>query len=330
MKNVIVLGSTGSLGTQTLKVLEKYPQDFKVTGLSANQNNKLLQKQAKKLKIPLKSTALAARDGEKELIRLIKSKETDIVINVLSGIAGIAPTKATLKAGKTLLLGNKESMVADGKEIMALAKKMNQTIFPIDSEHNAIFEIIRKFPNRKVKKVVLPCSGGPFLGKTIEELGNVTAKEAAKHPKWKMGKKISIESATLINKGFEVIEAHYLFNLPLEKIDVVIHPDCKIHGIVEFEEEKVGYFGDPDMCKHIENALLAAIGRATAKREIRKIKDGDIGPQTNYKLLPGLKIVLENFRKRPEGIRDFLKKEEEAVADFLQGKINFADIFARL
>ncbi len=345
MKNVVILGSTGSLGTQTLEVLKKYPNDFCVIGLSANSNRKFLEKQTQKLEIKnttrqqrlAESTpghpqgrdneniVLASRDGEQALNKLAQLPEADIIINVLSGTSGINPTKTALSSGKTVLLGNKESLVAEGEEVMRLAK--NLVLIPLDSEHNAIYEILRNHPNKKIKKIILPCSGGPFFGKTKEELSNITTKQALIHPKWKMGPKITIESASLLNKGLEIIEAHYLFNLPLEKIETRIHPECQIHGIVEFENDPqpVAYIAKPDMREHIENALLRAIGKAP-NREIRPIKPNEFTLlPPDHKTFPGIKIVTEAFNRDRTKMPQFLEKEEQLITRFLQNKINFTD-----
>jgi 1-deoxy-D-xylulose-5-phosphate reductoisomerase len=327
MKKIVILGVTGTLGTQTLEILEKYPKHFEIIGLCANTNKELLQKQAKKFKIPQKNIVLASKDGKEKVNKLAQLQEADIIINVLSGLAGINPTIAALKAKKTVLLGNKESLVAKGKEIMKLTKN---NLIPLDSEHNAIFEILKKFPNKKIKRIILPCSGGPFLNKTKKELEKVTPAQALNHPKWKMGKKVTIESATLINKGLEIIEAHYLFNLPLSKITVAIHPECQIHGIVEFTDKNVAYLAPPDMRKHIENALCHTANLPTPPREIRSLKPNEFTFQKPPKHLPGIKIILKAFKKSPSNMTAFLKKEESIINQFLQGQIKFAEIFGLL
>jgi 1-deoxy-D-xylulose-5-phosphate reductoisomerase len=309
-KKIIVLGSTGALGKATLKILKKHKEKFCVVGLSANKNEKLLKSQADEWRT--KNIALSGKGEEIEI------KNADIVVNVIAGIGGIANTKEAVRQNKILLLGNKESAVAEKFSI----KKNN--IIPLDSEHNAIFEIMSSTPNEKIKKIYLPCSGGPFYGR--KSLKNITIKEATTHPKWKMGKKISVESATLINKGLEIIEAHHLFNLPLNKIKVFLHPECKIHGIVEFKKEAFAYFGPPNMEKHIENGLLRAISQKP-KTTIRKIDLSKMNlspPQ--HKFLRGIEIVLKAFKKNEKMIK-FLTKEEETINAFLSGKIEFSQIF---
>lgn len=307
MKRVVILGSTGSLGQQTLEVLEKYPRDFKIVGLCAGQNTELLKKQGKKYE----TNNLSLSD-------LPKLQRADIVVNVISGIAGIKATLGILKLGKILLLGNKESLVAEGKNIDC------SKIIPIDSEHNAIYEILKKCPNKNPKKIILPCSGGPFLNRT--ELTAVTPQEATQHPKWNMGPKISLESATLINKGLEILEAHYLFNIPLEQIEVKIHAECIIHGAVEFENgEIMAYFAKPNMREHIENALLRAANMSLPPREIRPLKLNEFTLSDPPAHLPGIKIVLNarNYHK-------FLQKEEDVLNQFLKRGITFPEIFKHL
>jgi 1-deoxy-D-xylulose-5-phosphate reductoisomerase len=329
MQNVVILGSTGSLGVQALEVLEKYKKHFRVIGLSANTNKSLLEKQAKKWKV--KTPILATTAHPTALTDLASAQNSDIVINVLSGIAGINPSLAALKAGKILLLGNKESLVADGAKIMKLLAHSSSALLPLDSEHNAIFEILQKFPTKKIEKIILPCSGGPFYKKTKSELKNITVADALAHPRWNMGPKISVESATLINKGLEIIEAHYLFNLPLKKISAIYHPEAQIHGAVKFKNEKffTAYVSNPDMREHIENALLRAAGLPPLPRIFQKILPSSL-KKVSSKTLHGLDLVLKFFKKNPHKMRQFLLREEKIIAKFLANKISFAKIFKLL
>jgi len=336
MKKVVILGSTGSLGTQTLEVLEKYPKDFNVIALACNQNEKLINLQAKKLAVPKENICISSKKlktnqkSQKNLLHLASLKDADIIINVLSGVSGISPTTTALKAKKILLLGNKESLVADGDKVMKLAK--TATLIPLDSEHNSIHEILKKFPNKKIKNIYLSCSGGPFWGKIEKELETLTPEKALAHPKWDMGAKISIESATLINKGLEIVEAFYLFSLPLSKIHAFINPDCLIHAIVEFTDlTSYAYVSNPDMREHIENALLESINK-TAKRVIKKIPKSLYEPNiiktTKTIPLKGISIVLSHFKKR--NMKSFLALEEKTIQKFLQNKITFPQVFLRL
>lgn len=330
MQNVVILGSTGSLGVQTLEVLEKYKKHFRVIGLSANTNKALLEKQAKKWKV--KNSILASMSLPRALTSLASLKNADIIINVLSGIVGINSSITALKAGKILLLGNKESLVADGKKIMKiLARSSSARLLPLDSEHNAIFEILQKFPDKKIEKIILPCSGGPFYKKTKNELKNITVADALNHPRWNMGPKISIESATLINKGLEIIEAHYLFNLPLRKISAIYHPEAQIHGAVKFENEKflTAYVSNPDMREHIENAILRAAGLPQKLKNFQKILPSSL-KEVSSKTLQGLALVLKFFKKNPTKMKQFLQHEEKIIQEFLANKISFAKIFKLL
>lgn len=324
-RKIVVLGSTGSLGVQTLELLKKYKNHFEIVGLSANKNLKLLSDQAKKFKV--KDFVLTAKDGGRKISELISLG--DVIVNVISGVAGIGPSEFALKLGKTLLLGNKESLVAEGRKMMNLNRE-NQ-IIPIDSEHNAIYEILKKYPNLKVEKIILPCSGGPFVNKTQKQLMSVTANQALNHPKWKMGKKISLESATLINKGLEIIEAHYLFGLPIRKILVVLHPQCLIHAAVKFKEKTVAYYANPDMREHIENALAHAANLPPIKRNIRVLNSAKFKFDKISKLkLPGIKVVLNAFHRNQRSLKKFLIKEEKVLEKFLANKISFLDIFKLL
>jgi 1-deoxy-D-xylulose-5-phosphate reductoisomerase len=327
-KKIVVLGSTGSLGTQTLEVVKKYKKYFKIIGISANENQKLLDKQAKILKLRKNRKITVLKDGEKEILKLAGLKEADIVVNVISGVGGIKPSMAALQAGKKLILGNKESLVSEGTKLL----KMPGEIIPVDSEHNAIFEILKKFPEKKVKKITIPCSGGPFWNKNTEFLQKVRIKDVLKHPKWDMGKKILVESATLINKGLEIIEAHYLFKIPIDKIKVVIHPECLVHGMAEFSDgKKYAYISKPDMKEHIENALLYAAKIPSINRTIRELKPREYGFRSlAHKNLRGIKIVMKAFRGNPEKMKKFLGKEEKIIREFLAGKIKFLDIFKSL
>lgn len=329
MQKVVILGSTGSLGIQTLEVLEKYKKHFEVIGLSANVNKSLLEKQAKKWKV--KKIILASATATSKLIELAATKEADIIINVLSGVSGIGPSIAALKAGKILLLGNKESLFVEGKKIMKLAAA--QKLIPLDSEHNAIFEILKKFPHEKIEKIIIPCSGGPFYGKSKKFLAKVSAAEALKHPRYKMGKKISIESASLLNKGFEVIEAHHLFGLPLGKIATAFHPECEIHGAVKFKNNDypVAYFSKPDMREHLENALLRSAGLPLKNLKIKILKSARLVLKPlRPGALKGLDLTLKVFKKSknsPKLLKRFLLREEKLILKFLQNKINFLKLF---
>ncbi|MBD3330118.1 hypothetical protein GF354_01150 [Candidatus Peregrinibacteria bacterium] len=320
MQNLVIFGSTGSLGKSLVEVLPQY-KDVKVRALTAFSNKNLLYDQGKNFNLGMDNLFLGELNG-------LPLNNVDIVANFLPGTIGIKVLETAIEKGIKVLLGNKESIVALGNIF-----GNSPLIYPVDSEHNAIYEIIASNPGKKIKKIVIPCSGGPFWQKPLSELKNISPKEALLHPKWKMGAKISLESALLINKGFEIIEAKYLFNLPLEKIEVLIHPDCIIHGMVYFEDEDLpyAYIAEPDMKEHIENALLRAMDLVPPKRNIKQINP------SSYNLfdldnteLRGIEIVVENFKKNPGNMLNFLEREEAAIKSFLSEQISFLDIYDKL
>ncbi|MEK7673158.1 MAG: hypothetical protein AAB373_04705 [Patescibacteria group bacterium] len=346
MKKVLVLGSTGSLGKQTLQLLNKYRKEFEVIGLCANQNGDLLNDQLREF--PNASVLLISRDGKKALNNFVESGPADLVINVLAGTIATDATIKALKKGKQVLLANKEAIICRGQNLTQLNQDLIKEtgvdhLIPLDSEHNAIYEILRhassisKNPQTlKVKNIYLPCSGGPLLGKTKKDLKNLTLSQILKHPKWSMGAKISLESALLINKGLEIIEAHYLFNLPLNKIKTFLHPECQIHGIVEFTNGQIySYKSQPDMAEHIENALLRSInGQPNLKSKIKKITPAQFKKLTSKKvsqaLFPGINLILNLFKTSPKSLKPFLQKEEKLIAKLLTGKITLQEFLKNL
>lgn len=255
MKKIIVLGSTGSIGTQTLDVVRANRGEFEVVGLVANRNVELLEKQIKEFNP--QQNVLVERDGEEKVIDLVKEVECDIVVVAITGAAGLKPTIAAIEADKNVALATKEAMVLAGELINNLLKEHPDVqLFPIDSEHSAIWQSLRAGRRNEVEKIILTCSGGAFRGKSIKDLQAVTPGQALGHPTYKMGKKITIDSATLMNKGLEVIEARWLFDIPAEKIEVVIHPQSILHSAVQFcDGSIIGQLGLPDMRVPIQYAL---------------------------------------------------------------------------
>lgn len=248
-KKVIVLGSTGSIGTQTLDVARQHPDKLSVVGLSCGRRVDEMERHAAQFGI--KDTAV----GVEESLRLIESVDADIVVNALVGAAGLRASYQTLKAGKTLALANKESLVVGGDLIMPLALRPGQ-LMPIDSEHGAIYQCLLGEDAREVRRLWVTASGGPFRGWTRDELRSVTKERALAHPTWNMGPKITIDSSTLMNKGLEVIEAHHLFAMPYERIEVVVQPQSAIHSMVEFSDGSVkAHMGTTDMRIPIQFAL---------------------------------------------------------------------------
>ncbi|MBU0517830.1 1-deoxy-D-xylulose-5-phosphate reductoisomerase [bacterium] len=272
MKNVVVLGSTGSIGCSTLDVISSLENNFNVYALAARSQIDLITEQALKFKpkrigladessaaglvAKLGQNSLELVTGETALVDLAQDSEADIVVNALVGAVGLKATLAALKAGKVVALANKESIVMAGTLVMEAVAESDGWLVPIDSEHSAILQCLRGEAPKQVSKLLLTASGGPFLRRPKERFAAITPEEALKHPNWKMGPKISIDSATMMNKGLEVIEAHYLFNLPPEKIEVIVHPQSIIHSMVEYVDGSIkAQLSQPDMRVPIQYAL---------------------------------------------------------------------------
>ena len=270
MKKIGILGSTGSIGTQTLEVVEKQPEKYKVEYLSAKSNASLLCSQAKKFNVKAicilddskksycmkKLPNVEILSGRYGLLKLASYSKIDLMINALVGADGMEPTVRCINSGVDIALSNKESMVMAGDYINKLCKKNNVKIFPMDSEHSAIWQCLKGEKFDQVNKLILTGSGGPFRQKSIKEFPNIKKEDALKHPNWDMGKKISIDSATMMNKGLEVIEAFWLFNIPIEKIEIIIHPQSIIHSLVEFVDGSIkAQLGIPDMKIPIQYAM---------------------------------------------------------------------------
>ena len=267
-KKVLILGSTGSIGNNTCSVIREFNKDFEIAGISTNYKIDILQKQIEEFnpKIVHISSKEALNNfknkknkiniHEGSIAEFVRDTDFDILVNALTGYAGFLPTIEAIKKGKTIALANKETLVVGGDIINELLKKYNASLIPIDSEHSAIFQILRHFKDAQISKVIITASGGPFFKTPKEELKNVTVEMALKHPTWKMGGKITIDSATMMNKGFEVIEAHHLFNLDYDKIETIIHPQSLIHSMVEFVDGEIyAQIGKNDMRLPIQHAL---------------------------------------------------------------------------
>ena len=253
MKKVLILGSTGSIGQSTLEVIKANNKDFSISGLVAKSNKKLLLEQSNKFNV--KKICLINNDSkndifvsESEIEDLIFSDQVDIVVAAISGIAGLKTILSSIKAGKRILIANKEPLVAAGQILMKEAKKSNSEIIPIDSEHCAIHQCLKNIEREDLKRIIITCSGGPFLGKKITNLNKVSVEDALNHPVWKMGTKNLIDSASLMNKALEIIEAKWLFDLKSEQIDVIIHPQSIIHSMVETKDNSIlSVMSEPDM-----------------------------------------------------------------------------------
>ena len=271
-KQLAILGSTGSIGTQTLQVVEDNPDLFEVYAITANNRAEELIEQARKfqpevvvianeqkydmVKVALADLPMKVYTGADALCQIVEAKPIDVVVTAMVGFAGLPPTISAIKAGKTIALANKETLVVAGELINSLAQQYNVAILPVDSEHSAIFQSIVGEVGNNIEKILLTASGGPFRKFSIEQLATVTKEQALKHPNWEMGAKITIDSATMMNKGFEAIEAKWLFGVKPEQIEVVVHPESIIHSAVQFEDGAVkAQLGVPDMRLPIQYAL---------------------------------------------------------------------------
>ena len=338
---IAILGSSGSIGYSTLEVIEKYPEKYQVVGLSAGYNAELLQEQIRKFKP--KAVSLSDESGQDILndcpgtevffgvegaCKIAAMSEADVVVAAISGSAGLLPTLAAVKAGKTVALANKESLVMAGELIISEAKKNKADIIPVDSEHSAIFQLLKDKKNEDVKNIILTASGGPFLGSTLEELENVSPEEALKHPRWKMGNKVTIDSASMMNKGLEVIEAHYIFGMPAEKIKVIVHPQSIVHSMVEFIDGTVfAQLSHPDMKAPIAYALscpdrLDDIIEPLSFAEIGKLTFED----PDYERFPNLRLAFRSLETG--GLMPVIMNSanEVAVQKFCDGLIGFTSI----
>lgn len=340
MKELIILGSTGSIGTQSLEVARS--QNIRVRALSAGSNDKLLETQArefkpdivalsdkeaaKRLKIALKDTDIKVLSGEEGVIETASYKG-DTVLSSIVGIAGLKPTLAAINEGKDIALANKETMVTGGTIVNRLAREKNVKILPVDSEHSAIFQSLQGAPEGSLKKILLTASGGPFFSKTKEELKNVTAKDALKHPNWSMGAKITIDSATLMNKGLEVIEAVHLFGVSADDIEVLVHRQSIVHSGVEFSDGAViAQLGTPDMKIPIQYALTYP-NRGVKFENLDLFKIGTLTfekpDMDTFRCLPLCIEAINRGGLYPTAING---ANEESVRLFLEGKIGFLDI----
>lgn len=345
MKNLCILGATGSIGRQTLEIAEKFPKQFTVEAVCANKNiialSKIIvqfspklavvgnQQAASKLKAllpkPLTTKILWGEEGLNEAVAM---ESVNLVVNAIVGSAGLFPTWAAITAGKNIALANKETLVAGGELIMAEAKANNVKIIPIDSEHSAIFQCLMGENAKSVAKLIITGSGGPFRSLSAQELVNASKSAALKHPNWEMGPKITIDSATLMNKGLEVIEAYWLFGLPLEKIEVALHPQSIVHSMVVFNDGTVkAQLGQPDMRPAIAYALTYP-ERLNLKLDPPNFTGGlelNFGKPDTVKF-PCLNLALEALKAGGTMPAVMNAANEEAVNAFLEDRIGFMDI----
>lgn len=343
-KKIAILGSTGSIGVNSLEVLKNNSDKFVVNYLTTNKNVELLAKQTKIFKPKavvildeniaksskhLFSDSIKVYSGLKSLHEIVKQNDIDIVLNALVGFSGVIPTYNSILSGKNILLANKETLVAAGEIIMPLAKKNNVSIIPIDSEHSAILQCLIGEENNQVDKIYLTASGGAFLNHSINELKAVTIKQALKHPNWSMGSKITIDSATMMNKGLEVIEAHWLFNLSPKKIKILIHPQSIIHSMVEFSDGSIkAQLGVPDMKIPIQYALsFPKRFNSNFKRiDFSKLKTLNFS-EPDFKKYPSLNFAYDALNLGGTIPAILNASNEIAVEKFLKNKISFLEIF---
>ena len=344
MKNIVLLGSTGSIRKQTLDVVRSYKEDLHVVALAAGSSVEKMEQQirefspsyavmwseeaAKDLKQRVSDLQVQVLTGMDGLLAISVLPEADVVLTAIVGMIGIRPTIAAIEAGKDIALANKETLVTAGHIIMPLAKKHGVKILPVDSEHSAIFQSLNGEPKDKIRQILLTASGGPFRGFTKEQLTNVKAADALKHPNWTMGRKITIDSATMVNKGLEVMEAGWLFHVPPEKITVVVQPQSIIHSMVEYVDGAViAQLGVPDMKLPIQYALFYPDRRPMQENNIDFFKLGRITfEEPDMEVFTGLKLAYEAFRAGGSMPTVFNAANEKAVSLFLQDKIGFLDI----
>ena len=343
MKKITVLGVTGSIGTQTVDVVLEHPEQFEIIAMSAGHNIKVLKDIMAKLDvkhicvIDEKDAIALSKEypdrhfyfGEEGLLKIATLKEADIVLNAIVGFAGLLPTIEAIKAKKDIAIANKETLVVAGHIIMPLVKEYGIELLPVDSEHSAIWQSMRAGHHNEVSKILLTCSGGSFRDKTFEELKDVTVKEALNHPNWSMGAKITIDSATLFNKGLEVMEAKWLFDVDYDDIEVLIHPESVLHSAIEFSDTAViGQMGTPDMRLPIQYALTYP---DRCDLQAKRLSLTDIGTlhfsKPDTKRFPALDLAYKAGRTGGSMPCVLNAANEVANALFRAGKITFLDIF---
>ena len=333
---LVVLGSTGSIGRQTLDVVRSLPKHFNVIGLAAGGNVTLLEEQAREFR-----PRLIYCDRDSEYVRgrvsahwagmeeMAAHPDTDVVVTATLGITGLSPTLAALRAGKTVALANKEVLVMAGQLLTAEAKRHSAQLRPIDSEHSAIWQCLWGEHPDSVERIVLTASGGPFRDTPPEELHRVTAEQALRHPNWQMGQKITVDSATLLNKGLECIEARWLFDVPLDRIDVILHRESIVHSLVMFRDGSVkAQLGVPDMRLPIQCALTypeRVPGTAVPRLDLRRIGTLNFGTP-DMRRYPCLSLALEAGRNGGAFPAVLCAADEIAVQHFLAGHLGFTDI----
>lgn len=344
MKKIAILGSTGSIGTQTLEVVREHSDELTVTALAAGRNKEKLleqiqefhpslvslsdEKMALELKKELAGTGVEVLFGMEGLIAVAGMEESDIVVTAIVGMMGILPTMEAIKKGKDIALANKETLVTAGHLIIPMAKEYGVSILPVDSEHSAIFQCLHGARKQDVDSILLTASGGPFRGKTLEDLSKVTLEDALRHPNWSMGQKITIDSSTMVNKGLEVMEARWLFDVDYSRIQVVVQPQSIIHSMVQFVDGAIlAQLGTPDMKVPIEYALFYPERRGLAGERLDFATLQSITfEKPDYDVFRGLALALEAGKAGGTMPTVFNAANEKAVAKFLRKEIGYLDI----
>jgi 1-deoxy-D-xylulose-5-phosphate reductoisomerase len=342
-QQLVILGSTGSIGTQALEIVRQHPDSFSVLALSANSNSELLAEQVNEFKpkhavicnhecyADLKSAVQIQTElssGAEQLLSVCELEEADIVLNSLVGFAGFHPTHTALKAGKRVALANKESLVVGGKLINAILAESGGELIPVDSEHSAMLQSLVGENTSAIEKIVITASGGPFRDLTAEQMRTVTVEQALKHPNWEMGAKITIDSSTMMNKGLEIIEAHWLFNLPVSKIEPVIHPQSIIHSMVTFVDgSSKAQLGPPDMKVPIIYALTypERLYLETPRMDWSQAHTLTFEP-VDYHKFPCVKLAMDSTEMNDLAPAVLNAANEVAVERFLNKEISYIDI----
>lgn len=343
MKHIAILGSTGSIGTQTLDIVREQ-KDIRVQALTAGKNIRLLERQirefrpklaavweeadAAKLRAGVRDLPVQIVSGMDGLLAAAAIPESEILVTAVVGMIGLRPTMEAIRAKKTIALANKETLVTAGHLIMPLAKEYGVQILPVDSEHSAIFQSLNGEMGNKIHKILLTASGGPFRGKTRAELAHIQVEDALKHPNWSMGRKITIDSATMVNKGLEVMEAKWLFGTDLDQIQVVVQPQSVIHSMVEYEDGSImAQLGTPDMRLPIQYALYYPQRRPLSGKRLDFFALGSISfEKPDMQTFDGLRLAYEAAVRGGNMPAIFNAANERAVAKFLDQKIKFLEI----
>ncbi len=346
MKAITLLGSTGSIGTQTLDIVSQYPEQFRIVGLAAGRNGAMLAQQIRQFRpqiaaicdpdqLSVVKEAIASLDyqpillaGEDGITEVARYGDSEVVVTGIVGCAGLMPTIAAIQAGKDIALANKETLIAGGPVVLPLVKQHNVKLLPADSEHSAIFQCLQGVPEGGLRRILLTASGGSFRDLPVEKLASVTVADALKHPNWTMGRKITIDSATLMNKGLEVIEAHYLFGVDYDHIEIVIHPQSIIHSLIELQDTSVlAQLGLPDMRLPLLYALSYPERIATDWQRLDLLKCGDLTFRApDHHKYPCMQLAYAAGRAGGSMPAVLNAANEQAVDLFLREQIGFLDI----